>query len=101
MEPYKIKKVENCFKDSQTYEYLMVITLHITDIEGFARGDNLDIKTNFRRPFFIITRENGVKIKGILNSNRIKVSFPDHTWKDLKTDFEEELIRFLQYKESK
>ena len=82
---YDVAKVENCFADSQTYEYRLPL-----DGQGFcALLSGWEVKENhkFRRPLFSADRD-GVNIKGILKANTIKVSFPDSKWEGEKSDFE-------------
>lgn len=95
MSNYQVKKVENCFKDSQTYEYRLNLSLDDETINKFSVLGEVIIK-NFRRPIFMINCINNTKIKGIINSNIIKVSFEDSTWEARKKEFEtflEELLK--------
>ena len=66
--------------------------------EGFLdKLENLgkiEIK-NFRRPIFMIDCENKNKIKGVLKSNIMRVSFPDDTWEIRKKEFEQYLDEIL------
>lgn len=95
MNNYQVKKVENCFKDSQTYEYRLNLNLDNDTIDKFSILGEVTIK-NFRRPIFMINCINNTKIKGIINSNIIKVSFEDSAWEVRKKEFEiflEELLK--------
>lgn len=80
------KKTENCFADSQTYEYRIAVTA-----EEFL--DNLDdtwqIRCNhkLRRPTFFAEKD-ALRIKGILKGSVIRVSFPNDNWETYKIDFE-------------
>lgn len=84
---FECKKTENCFSDSQTYEYRLPITaesfLHTLDGTWQTRC-NLKL----RRPVFLAER-NGVHIKGILAGTVIRVSFPNDSWEAHKKLFEE------------
>ena len=86
---FEVKKTENCFADSQTYEYRLPMTsqefLSLLDGSWQTRC-NLKL----RRPVFLAERE-GIRIKGILAADLIRVSFPDQDWQNLKHQFEQEL----------
>ena len=94
MNNYQVKKVENCFKDSQTYEYRLNLNLNDDTIDKFSILGEVIIK-NFRRPIFMINCINNTKIKGIINSNIIKVSFEDSAWEARKKEFEIFLEKLL------
>ena len=82
---YEVVKVDNCFAESQTYEYRLPV-----DGQAFcARLTGWEVKENhkFRRPLFSADRD-GINIKGILRANTVKVSFPDGSWEAGKADFE-------------
>lgn len=80
------KKVENCFQDSQTYEYQLPV-----DAAAFLAllDDSWTTRCNYklRRPVFISERK-GVHIKGILAGDIIRVSFPDARSEENKNIFE-------------
>lgn len=88
MSDYEVKKVENCFKDSQTYEYKLEVNLDESTIHKFSPLGEIIIK-NFRRPIFMINCKDNTKIKGVINTNIIKVSFEDVSWEDSKKRFED------------
>lgn len=83
---FECKKTENCFADSQTYEYRIPVTA-----EHFVQmlDENWDTRYNMklRRPVFI-TEHNEIRIKGILQGSVIRVSYPDSHWESSKTEFE-------------
>ena len=82
---YEVKKAENCFIDCQSYEYKLPI-----DGQSFYKlldGWKMREYLSYRRPLFTADKE-GVNIKGILNANIIKVSFPEKDWEANKADFE-------------
>ena len=86
---FEVKKTENCFSDSLTYEY----RLPLSGQSFAALLDGWKVKENhtFRRPLFVADR-NGVNIKGILKANVVKASFPEVRWEAEKERFE----RWLQ-----
>ena len=89
---FEVKKTENWFADSQTYEYRLPMTgqkfLSLLDAAWQPRC-NLKL----RRPVFLAER-GGIRIKGILAADVIRVSFPDQDWKNLKLQFEQELDNY-------
>lgn len=82
---FEVKKAENCFSDSQTYEYKLPIDGQ--DFSMLLIGWEVREYHKYRRPMFVADRGN-VNIKGILKANTIKVSFPQCSWETAKTDFE-------------
>ena len=94
MDKFDIKKVDNCFKDSQTYEYKLNIEIDEEFLEKLKSLGSIEIK-NFRRPIFMINCENKNKIKGVIKSNIIKVSFPEDMWQIRKEEFEKFLDEIL------
>lgn len=84
---FDCKKTENCFADSQTYEYRLPVTA-----EEFLKflDETWQTRCNqkLRRPVFI-AEKSGTRIKGILAGNIIRVSFLNDSWEILKNNFEE------------
>jgi hypothetical protein len=92
----KCKKTENCFADSQTYEYRLPVT--VPDFLNFLVLDkNWEIRRNdrLRRPVFI-AEQNGIHIKGILAGTTIRVSFPEKSQEQEKEKFENWLVSELE-----
>lgn len=89
---FECKKTENCFADSQTYEYRLPVTaetfLHMLDASWQTRCN-----FRLRRPVFLAERD-GVRIKGILAGTVIRVSFPDAAWEIHKKKFEEGIEKY-------
>ena len=90
MDKFKVRKIDNCFKDSQTYEYDINMEINEGFLEKLQSLGKVEIK-NFRRPIFMINCENQNKIKGVIKSKIIRISFPDNIWEERKEEFE----RFL------
>lgn len=90
MDKFKVRKIDNCFKDSQTYEYDINMEINEEFLEKLQSLGKVEIK-NFRRPIFMINCENQNKIKGVIKSKIIRISFPDNIWEERKEEFE----RFL------
>ena len=74
MSAFTVEKTENCFTDAQTYAYASPLKMDETTLEAFARFGEMEIKRNYRRPFYFI-RGGGMEIKGILGDTRFKVSY--------------------------
>jgi hypothetical protein len=83
---FEYKKTENCFADSQTFEYKLPVDAQT--IAGFLDGWEIKENHKYRRPMFTADK-NGVNIKGVLSSNYIKVSFPENNWDFEKQKFED------------
>ena len=49
MDKFQVKKIDNCFKDSQTYEYKLDIIIDDKIIDIMRDLGSVEIK-NFRRP---------------------------------------------------
>lgn len=83
---FTCKKTENCFADSQTYEYVLPITgeelLYMMALWETRRNDKL------RRPTFAADRD-GVNLKGALAGNIARVSYPTERWEAEKAKFED------------
>lgn len=94
MDKFKVKKVDNCFKDSQTYEYKLNVNIDEGMLQKFQSLGEIEIK-NFRRPIFMINCENENRIKGVINSKIIRVSYPDNIWIERKKEFENFLSEIL------
>lgn len=79
------KKTNNCFADSQTYEYRLPVTVE----EFAARLEGWQLRRNerLRRPVLIGERGR-VKAKGVLSGDLLRVSYPDDRWEAEKEAFE-------------
>lgn len=88
---FKCQKTENCFSDSQTYEYGLPITA-----EAFMQllDDSWQIRCNYklRRPVFL-AENHSIKIKGILAGTVIRVSFPNSDPERFQTEFDQFLTK--------
>ncbi|MCL2202092.1 MAG: hypothetical protein FWB75_09015 [Oscillospiraceae bacterium] len=84
-----VKKVENCFAGSRSYEYKLPIDgeCFFELLDGWEKKEH----HKYRRPLFTADRD-GVNIKGILKANTIKVSFPAANWEAAKESFESWLV---------
>ena len=91
---FEVRKTENCFVNSETYEYSLPI-----GAEKFLKliedDYNVRLNTRLRRPVFIAESED-IKIKAVLKSQKIRVSFSEERWESLKEEFE----AFLNFSDS-
>lgn len=85
-------KIENCFADSETYEYL----LPVSGEEMLQNLSDWEIRTNekLRRPV-VIAQKDQVIIKCMKEGHSFRVSFPQRTWAIEKYRFEQFLENLL------
>ncbi|MCL2366628.1 MAG: hypothetical protein FWC75_06215 [Oscillospiraceae bacterium] len=89
---FEVKKAENCFTNSRSYEYMLPI-----DGQTFCTMlDNWVVKEyhKYRRPMFTADKDD-INIKGILKASIVKVSFPENCWESEKADFERWLTSLM------
>ena len=84
----RVMKVENCFAETQTYEYMLEISGG-EFLEGLTDWE-VRVNQKLRRPAGIAQRD-GVVIKTVLDGHSVRVSFPDACWLEKKIEFEEYL----------
>ena len=82
---YEVTRIENCFADSRSYEYVLPIDgkAMLTNLPGWE----IRLNEKLRRPVGI-AENGGVIIKFILAGNRFRVSFPEGAWEAEKQKFE-------------
>lgn len=73
---FKIKKVNNCFKDAETYEYSIGCN-SCELLSVFENMGRLNVNSRLRRPVFTLDMDSGVNIKGILAEPVLRASFRD------------------------
>jgi len=83
---FDVKKAENCFADSQSYEYWLPIDGQT--FSALLNGWEVKEHHKYRRPMFTADRD-GVNIKGILKTNIVKASFQGDDWEAEKAEFEQ------------
>lgn len=89
-------KVENCFVNAKTYEYILTCSITEEWLSQPAPFGILRIKRNFRRPCYFLDMENGVQMKGNLNENRLKVSYPEPGYERKKAQLEQWLEEWIK-----
>ena len=82
---YSVVKIENCFSDSESYEYTLPI--QGTAMINLLSDWEIRINQKLRRPVAIASKQ-GIVMKFILAGNRYRVSFPESRWQDEKQTFE-------------
>jgi hypothetical protein len=72
---FERKKAENCFADAENYEYRIDRTgdTFVQALDSLAA--NVRINGKLRRPSFLAVLADGVRVKGVLAKNVIKVGF--------------------------
>ena len=84
---YECKKVANCFKDAQTFEYRLPVRcqqmLGLLSALGEVQQNDA-----FRRPLFSLETRDALRIKGILRERVLRVSYPEDRWQGAKEAFE-------------
>lgn len=82
---YEIRKIDNCFAQSHSFEY----TLPITGEQMLAYLPEWSVRLNqkLRRPVGIAEKQ-GVIIKFILAGCQFRVSYPESSWQEEKHKFE-------------
>lgn len=83
---FTCKKTENCFADSQTYEYVLPVSGEA--LLGRLAGWETRRNEKLRRPTFSADR-GGVNVKGTLAGNAVRVSYPTDGSPAEKAKFEE------------
>ena len=82
---YEVSRIENCFADSRSYEYILPIDGR--EMLKNLSGWEVRLNEKLRRPVGIAEQQ-GVIIKFILAGNRFRVSFPEASWETEKEKFE-------------
>ena len=90
------EKVENCFSGSQTYQYILDSSTDDAFLDALSTLGALEVKRNFRRPFFFLRIDDNSEVRGTLGDNRIKASFPNESWESSKLSFEKGLEKALE-----
>lgn len=80
-------KIENCYAHAQTYAYLLPGPVSEALISKLEPLGQLEIKRNFRRPFFFLRLPDGAEIRGALGDDRMKASFPNENAETCRAAF--------------
>lgn len=79
MTAFTCEKIENCYAGAQTYAYTLPQPISDQLLQALAPLGELEVKRNFRRPFFFLRLPDGSEIRGALGDDRMKASFPTDT----------------------
>ena len=96
MSGFKCEKTENCFSHSQTYFYMLGFKIDDAFLTALAPLGELEVKRNFRRPFFFLRLSDGTEIRGALGDDRMKASFPNTCADESRNSFEVQLSAVLE-----
>lgn len=99
MKKYEREKAENCFSQSQTYTYALGFKIDDAFLTALAPLGELEVKRNFRRPFFFLKLSDGTQIRGALGDDRMKASFPNEDAEAAINRFEAGLSAVLEVTE--
>jgi hypothetical protein len=85
---FERKKAEDCFSDSESYEYRVAMTgkEFVAALEGV--GAQVRVNEKLRRPTFVAKLDDGVRLKGILSANVVKAGFDPETHEEQQARFE-------------
>jgi hypothetical protein len=91
---FDVKKLETCFADAENYEYRVAVSGE-QFYQLLAKEQKAKVRVNehLRRPAFIATLPDGVRIKGELTKNIIRVGYEPAQAASQKTAFEHWLQR--------
>ncbi len=91
---YKVKKVKNCFRNAETYEYSTKVKN--TDLIAlFASLGSISHHGEGEARFFVVLSPSRFRIMGLLGERTFRVSFFDSATDNVKTEFERELDKFF------
>jgi hypothetical protein len=72
---FESKKAENCFADAENYEYRIALVGSEFVHALASQAQSLRTNEHLRRPTFLASFSNGMRIKGVLAKNIIKVGY--------------------------
>jgi len=85
---FAVKKAENCFADAENYEYRIALSgaSFLALLQGIQASTRVNEK--LRRPTFYAELPTGVRVKGLMDKNVIKVGYLLEQAVEQKADFE-------------
>ena len=89
---FKVMKIDNCFAETQTYEYMVDVTGE--EFLKYLTDWKLRVNEKLRRPV-CVAEKNGVIVKTVLEGHSLRVSYPDARWMMEKIEFEEFLEKLV------
>jgi hypothetical protein len=90
-----IKKLEDCLDGSMIFKYSFTETIDETRMKILAERGKLHYYPEFPRPFFKITTNDGVLLKGIIGDHDFEAVFPFTNKQEKKENFEALLEKMI------
>ncbi|MFQ7549864.1 MAG: radical SAM protein [Blautia marasmi] len=85
------QKADNCFADAKSYAYTLSSPVDDRLLMLLSGWGRMKVRRDFRRPFFMLDTDQGIRVKGILNEPIIKAGFSGDGWEEMKMEFEKRL----------
>jgi len=92
---FECKKAENCFSESQTYEYRLACSMGERFLNGLVEAGVLTCRRQIRHPFFTLDLPDHTHVKGVIGDELVKTSFPSEDFGACKARFEKLLERLI------
>jgi hypothetical protein len=87
---FDVKKLENCFADAENYEYRVAVSgTQFSCLLTSEQKAEVRVNERLRRPVFIATLPNGVRVKGELANTIIRVGYGIDAASEQKAAFED------------
>ena len=85
------QRADNCFADAKSYAYTLSSPVDDRLLKLLSSWGRMKVRRDFRRPFFTLDTDQGIRVKGILNEPIIKAGFSGDDWEEMKMEFEKRL----------
>ncbi|WP_243135246.1 MULTISPECIES: radical SAM (seleno)protein TrsS [Blautia] len=85
------QRADNCFADAKSYAYTLSSPVDDRLLKLLSGWGRMKVRKDFRRPFFTLDTDQGIRVKGILNEPIIKAGFSGDDWEEMKMEFEKRL----------
>lgn len=85
------QRADNCFADAKSYAYTLSSPVDDRLLKLLSSLGRMKVRKDFRRPFFTLDTDQGIRVKGILNEPIIKAGFSGDDWEEMKMEFEKRL----------
>lgn len=85
------QRADNCFADAKSYAYTLSSPVDDRLLKLLSGWGRMKVRRDFRRPFFTLDTDQGIRVKGILNEPIIKAGFSGDDWEEMKMEFEKRL----------
>ena len=74
------QKADNCFADAKSYAYTLSSPVDDRLLMLLSGWGRMKVRRDFRRPFFMLDTDQGIRVKGILNEPIIKAGSSGDGW---------------------